>query len=65
LDHPTFQVNGAWEAGPAPDCSYGVLSAILAGAARTLDIYIYNLTGKAIADLIIDRLDAGVAVRIL
>ncbi len=61
----SFALDQPIEAAAGPDASYALLSACLASATRSLDIYIYNLTGQHIADLIHARLAAGVAVRIL
>lgn len=60
-----FDVDGDWIAAAAPDASYGVLSSAISKANSTLDLYIYNLTGERITQLILDRLAAGVRTRIL
>lgn len=61
----TFQAKGPWVAAAGPDASYEVLSQAIQSAQKTLDIYIYNITGTSITDLILARLAAGVQARIM
>lgn len=65
LPTETFDLAKPIFAAAGPDASYQVLSEAIAAASATLDIYIYNLTGEAIANLIVARIEDGVAVRIL
>jgi cardiolipin synthase len=65
LPTETFDLAEPIFAAAGPDASYQVLSEAIAAASATLDIYIYNLTGEAIANLVAARIEDGVAVRIL
>lgn len=62
-EYPAFVVRGL-DAAVAPDCSSQLLLPVIEGAARTLDIYIYDWTSGALRDAVLRAAARGVRVRV-
>lgn len=65
LDIQPFDNVQSISAAVSPDCSYRLVRDALRAAEQTLDIYIYNVSSEDLLDLVRDRRDKGVAVRIM
>ncbi len=61
---PTFSVRGQVTASVAPDCSYAAVVSLLAGARRSIDLNLYQMTSVPLCEQLLAAQARGLTVRV-